>query len=244
MERHNLKGKSAEDLINSMTSQSIGNSKVYNYAPIRDWETDDVFLLLSLAGSKPLQRSCYDILGFLSNFGLLIEIYGNGTSETCEIATGQSGGAGCNGKARYGCSICTIVSKQDKTATNLAKLKRWEVLGVENTLRLRDWLFRISSNMSERALHARAFDPVGYNRVALQPNTLKPKHLDKIVRYACQLTQESISHSERFKSLVEQGREAEHEGVQCIQNDATLPPKIKKAFFRNVYRSLTKPSEP
>jgi outer membrane lipopolysaccharide assembly protein LptE/RlpB len=78
----------------------------------------------------------------------------------------------------------------------------------------------------------------------LQPNTLKPKHLDKIVRYACQLTQESISHSERFKSLVEQGREAEHEGVQCIQNDVTLPPKIKKAFFRNVYRSLTKPSEP
>lgn len=241
MERHNLKGKSAEDLMNSMTSQSIGNSKVYNYAPIRDWETDDVFLLLSLAGSKPLQRSNYDIPGFLSNFGLLIEIYGNGTSETCEIATGQSGGAGCNGKARYGCSICTIVSKQDKTATNLAKLKRWEVLGVENTLRLRDWLFRISSNMSERALHARAFDPVGYNRVALQPNTLKPKHLDKIVRYACQLTQESIAHSERFKSLVEQGREAEHEGVQCIQNDLTLPPKIKKAFLEMYTEALLNP---
>ena len=64
MERHNLKGKSAEDLMNSMTSQSIGNSKVYNYAPIRDWEIDDVFLLLSLAGSKPLHRSCYDIPGF------------------------------------------------------------------------------------------------------------------------------------------------------------------------------------
>ncbi|AXV67686.1 hypothetical protein D0907_20360 (plasmid) [Pseudoalteromonas lipolytica] len=241
MVRHNLKGKSAEDLMNSMTSQSIGNSKVYNYAPIRDWEIDDVFLLLSLAGSKPLQRSCYDIPGFLSNFGLLIEIYGNGTSETCEIATGQSGGAGCNGKARYGCSICTIVSKQDKTATNLAKLKRWEVLGVENTLRLRERLFRISSNMSERALHARAFDPVGYNRVALQPNTLKPKHLDKIVRYACQLTQESIAHSERFKSLVEQGREAEHEGVQCIQNDVTLPPKIKKAFLEMYTEALLNP---
>ena len=242
MEAHNIKSKSADDLLRLMDTQSLKKSEIKMYAPISDWSTDDVFLLLSLAGSKPLQKSVFSVPGFLSDFGLLIEIYGNGTSETCQIVTGKSsGGSGCNGKARFGCSICTIVAQKDKTASSLSKLKRWQVLGVENTQRLRDWLYRVSSSMSERALHARAFDAVTYNRIALQPNILKPKHLDKIVRFASQLTQDSISHSDYFKTLVEQGRQDEHEGVACIKNDTSLPPKIKKAFLEMYQEALLDP---
>lgn len=242
MEAHNIKSKSADDLLRLMDTQSVNKSEIKMFAPISDWSTDDVFLLLSLAGSKPLQKSVFSVPGFLSDFGLLIEIYGNGTSETCQIVSGKSGGgSGCNGKARFGCSICTIVAQKDKTASSLSKLKRWQVLGVENTQRLRDWLYRISSSMSERALHARAFDAVTYNRIALQPNILKPKHLDKIVRFASQLTQDSISHSEHFKTLVEQGRQDEHEGVSCIKNDMSLPPKIKKAFLEMYQEALLDP---
>ena len=95
----------------------------------------------------------------------------------------------------------------------------------------RDFLYRLSCDIDARALHARAYDPVGYNRAALQPNVLKPKHLDKIVRFASQLTLDSIRIAKEFKALVAEGRELEHEGYRCIYDDPNIPPKTKKAFL-------------
>lgn len=242
METQNIKSKSVEDLMAEMKPVKIGSSAVYNFAPISDWETDDVFLLLSLAGSKPLKRSAHSVNGFLADFGLLMEIYGNGSgNEVCDVVAGSSNGSGCNGKSRFGCTICTMISTTDKTATNLSKLTRWKVLGVEDTLRLRDWLYRISSSVEARALHSRAFDSVGYNRVALQANTLKPRYLEKIVRYACQLTQSSIANANSFKALLAKGEGDKHPGMQCIADDSSLAPKVKKAFLEMYSECLQDP---
>lgn len=143
--------------------------------------------------------------------------------------------SGCGGKARFGCVTCTLVGKTDNSATGLSKLPRWNALGSENALRVRDYLWRLSNDMDARALHARAYDPVTYNRVALQPNTLKPKYLEKMVRYAAQLTLDSIRIAKEFAELVANGREIEHEGYRDIANDPNIPPKTKRLFLE-MYR--------
>lgn len=210
--------------------------KLLKYAPIKDWSTDDVFNFLRLAGSKPVTRmldgSKPPLPTFLDNFGLLLELYGNGSNDVCEVAVGQtSQGGGCNGKARYGCWNCTMVASTDHSSTALTKYVRWQVLGAENALRVRDYLYRLSCDMTARAFHARAIDPTGFNRVALQPNVLKPKYLEKMVRYASQLTVDSRKHAEWFSELVREGREMDHPGYRDIAEDEMIPPKAKKAFL-------------
>ena len=106
-----------------------------------------------------------------------------------------------------------MVATTDHSSTALTQYPRWRALGAEDALRVRDFLYRLSCDMDARAFHARAFDPAGYNRVALQPNVLKPKHLEKMVRFASQLTVDSKRKADAFAMLVAQGREMEHEGV-------------------------------
>jgi 3'-phosphoadenosine 5'-phosphosulfate sulfotransferase (PAPS reductase)/FAD synthetase len=235
MTKQGIASKSGDDLLNDMQVEQIGKMKLYKFAPIKDWATDQVFDALRIAGSKPLMKFTHpqglSIPGFLPDFGLLLEIYGNGSAETCEISVGSTASSGCNGKARFGCVYCTMVAVKDHSSTALASMERWRVLGADNALRVRDYLFRLSTDMDARALHARAFDPVGFNRVALQPNTLQPRHLEKMVRYASQLSIDSIQAAADFKLLVEQGREMEHSGYRDIANDMSIPPKTKKSFL-------------
>ncbi|WP_143562433.1 hypothetical protein [Shewanella sp. UCD-KL12] len=210
---------------------------MFKFAPIKDWATDQVFDALRLAGGRPLKKcsGLNPLPAFLPDFGLLLEIYGNGSNETCELTIGSTASAGCNGKARFGCTFCTMIAVTDHSSTALAEMPRWSVLGVKNALRVRDFLFRLSCDIDARALHARAYDPAGYNRVALQPNTLKPKHLEKMVRFASQLTLDSIKVAADFRKLVDQGRELEHPGLKDIANDPNMAPKTKKAFIE-MYR--------
>jgi 3'-phosphoadenosine 5'-phosphosulfate sulfotransferase (PAPS reductase)/FAD synthetase len=232
MKKQGIASKSADELLNELQVEAVGKNTLYKYAPIKDWETSQVFDALRLAGTRPLTKVAgASIPGFLSDYGLLLEIYGNGSAETCDIAVGSKATSGCNGKARFGCVYCTMVAAKDHSSTALAALPRWRVLGAENALRVRDYLFRLSVDIDARALHARAHDPVGFNRAALQPNTLKPKHLEKMVRYASQLSLDSQKGASEFKALVAQGREMEHEGYRDIANDPNMPPRTKKAFL-------------
>lgn len=233
MQRQGIASKSVANLFAEMGKESFGGTTIYKFAPIKNWSTDSVFDALRIAGSRPLLRrkGFESIPAFLSDFGLLLEIYGNGSNETCEISVGSTASSGCNGKARFGCVFCTMVAVKDNSSTALAALPRWRVLGAENTLRVRDYLFRLSIDMDARALHARAYDPVVFNRVALQPNILKPRYLEKMVRYAGQLTLDSRIAANEFKNLVQNGREMEHEGYRDIAEDQFMPPKTKKAFL-------------
>lgn len=233
MQRQGIASKNVAKLLSEMGKESFGGTTIYKFAPIKNWSTDSVFDALRIAGSRPLLRrkGFESIPAFLSDFGLLLEIYGNGSNETCEISVGSNASSGCNGKARFGCVFCTMVAVKDNSSTALAALPRWRVLGAENTLRVRDYLFRLSIDMDARALHARAYDPVVFNRVALQPNILKPRYLEKMIRYAGQLTLDSRIAANEFKYLVSQGREMEHEGYRDIAEDPFMPPKTKKAFL-------------
>lgn len=244
MSKQGIAKKSQEDLLAELSAVNVGKFKFYKFAPIKHWATAQVFDALRLAGDRPLRKvtGMPSIPAFLPDFGLLLEIYGNGSNETCEISIGSTASSGCNGKARYGCVYCTMVAARDNSSIALSSLPRWNVLGTENALRVRDFLFRLASDMDARALHARAYDPAGYNRVALQPNTLKPRHLEKMVRYASQLSLDSIRIAAEFKELVDQGRELEHPGYADIANDPNISPKTKRSFLEMYKECAQDPS--
>lgn len=238
--------RSFNELIDELDEIQVGTYKMQSFAPIKHWTTDEVFDLLRIAGNKPLKRikgvAAPYITSFLDDFGLLIELYGNGagSKETCDISIGQTTNTACNGKSRFGCIFCTICGDKDETSISLSKLPRWKVLGSENTLRVRDWLYRISTDVSCRAFHARSHDPVAM-RAALQPNTAKPQILEKMVRFASQLTIDSINHANEFKKLCEQGRQLEHPGYKDIHDDKYMTPKVKRAFLEMYEESVQKP---
>lgn len=239
MAKQGIKDKGIDELLSELEAVNIdtkGKKKLLKFAPIKHWATDEVFDVLRLAGSKPVNRMIdgtrAPIPGFLPDFSLLLELYGNGSNDVCEVAVGPAkGGAGCNGKARYGCWNCTMVATTDHSSTALTGYPRWNELGAEDALRVRDYLFRLSCDMRARAFHARAYDPSGFNRVVLQPNVLKPKHLDKMVRYASQLTVDSQARAAHFRGLVAQGKEMDHPGYRDIAEDVNIPPKAKRAFL-------------
>ncbi|KLV03521.1 hypothetical protein ABT56_18990 [Photobacterium aquae] len=215
---------------------SRGNT-IYQYAPINHWTDEQVFLFHELSGSAPMIRSMLgntDALfpSFLPNHGLILAIYGNGKNESCQVVIGQQKQASCGGKsARFGCYICPMVGVFDKSSEALNEYPRWQALGSDKALAVRDWMFRLSTRMSARAFHAKAVDSVGFNRIALQPNVLKARHLEKLVWYASILSVESEQAAGAFKKLVEQGREMEHAGMRDIANDDSLTPSVKKQFL-------------
>lgn len=232
MQKQGIRSKSIAELQSQLTQVNVGQSVIQNFAPIRDWSTDDVFSALRIAGDKPLTHTTKKIPGFLSNYGLLAEIYGNGSNEVCSVAVGETNaGSGCNGRARFGCTQCSMIGATDKSSTAMDAYARWNVLGVGNATRVRDFLFRLSTDMKARSFHARAYDPTAFSRVVFQPNTLRVQHLEKMVRFAAQLTLDSIRIADEFKQLKAQGRELEHPGYKEIAEDPSLPPKVKKAFL-------------
>lgn len=239
--------KTVEELKGELKTQSALKTsyRLFQYAPIRDWVTDEVFTALELAGEKPLTRNMLGIQnpipGFMSDFALLLAIYGNAAQDACEIAIGQKEGAGCSGKARYGCLICTQVGTIDKTQTSLAKQERWNILGQEEALRLRDFMFRLSTDMKARALHAKAYDKVTFGRIAMQPNVLKPRYLEKLVRLFAQLSIISERRAADFRELIAQGKTELHPGMIEIQQDPTLNAKARRRYLQMYKEQAQKP---
>ena len=92
MSKQGIAKKTIDDIRSELSSVALGKVQLLNFAPIRDWATDQVFDLLRIAGSKPLRKTNLHIPAFLNDFGLLLEIYGNGGSESCSVSVGQTSG--------------------------------------------------------------------------------------------------------------------------------------------------------
>ncbi len=237
--------KSIDDLMAELRSSDVKTDyNLYLYAPIRDLETDDVFSTLSLMGDKPLTRNLLGktLPGFLPDFALLLALYGNASKDSCDIAVGSKNTAGCNGSARYGCFICTMVGARDKTQEALNDLPRWQYLLQDEAIRLRDYMYRLSVSNEYRMLHAKAFDSVAYSRVALQPNALKVKYLEKLVRYSAMLSIRSEQIAKEFSDMVRQGTIDQHPGIQCIKNDLTLNAKARRSMLEMYIEQAQKPA--
>ncbi|MEI8659317.1 hypothetical protein [Vibrio sp. Hal054] len=248
MAKQNVSKKSLADLKAELqvSESSANTASMFNFAPIRDWSTDDVFLANELAGERPLTRNLLGIHNaipsFLNDHALQLAIYGNAALEQCEIAVGSTAAQGCNAKSRYGCSICTMIGAKDKTQSSLATLERWNFLGQQELLRLRDFMYRLSIDTNNaRALHAKAVDGVTYNRIALQNNILKPVYLEQLIRLFSQVTVLSQERAAAFNQAVKDGTVDSHPAILCITNDPTLNAKARRAFIAMYKEQATKP---
>ncbi|WP_162771796.1 hypothetical protein [Vibrio cholerae] len=249
MNNMNSQGVSAKDLNRlkaELTELSIsGLNKTLNFAPIRDWTTDEVFLAHELAGIKPLTRNLLGIYNaipsFLPDHALMLSIYGNASTEQCEISIGSTANNGCNGKARYGCGICTMIGEKDKTQSSLTLHERWNYLGQKELLSIRDFMYRLSIDISQRAFHAKAIDQVAYNRIALQANILKPEALETLVRLFSQISILSAERAEEFRNFVETGNAEQHPAIKEIKSDLSLNAKARRAFVEMYIEEAQKP---
>lgn len=236
MELQDLAGTTFEDVQTQFKElETSSGTKLFTLAPIQDLTTTDVFDLIALCGNDPLTKPLLEMPGplipaFLENGALLTELYGNGSADVCELVAGKTThGAGCSGKARYGCYLCTVSS--DRSSKALTRYERWNALGADNALRVRDYLARLGADNSKRAFHAKAYCPVTYGRILLQPNTLKSRYLEKMVWLASMLVVESRKTAAHFTKLVRENREMEFDGYRCIANDTMMNPKAKKQFL-------------
>ncbi|EHU6487405.1 phosphoadenosine phosphosulfate reductase family protein [Vibrio parahaemolyticus] len=233
----NIKKRNLDNRYSELMHQLDQGESKLQVAPISDWSTKDVFSFLEICGRDPITRTKGTINTFLDNGAVLLEIYGDGSNDVCELITGSGRlGSSCGGKAaRYGCFTCTL-SKYDASARENIKRERWRVLGSENALRVRDYLFRIGHDGSKRAYMPKAYDPVCFNRVYMQPNCLKVAYLEKMVWYASQLAIDSENAAMDFRSYLERGDIENHPGYKEILEDITLSSKARAGMLE-MYRS-------
>jgi len=242
MIKQNIANKAVSNLLTEMETTSINTE--LDFAPISEWSDDDVFGLLRIAGDNPLDELKSGVIStFLDDFSLILEIYGKASTGRCEVVLSNNkvkAGGGCGGSsARYGCHFCTQIVT-DKSTIALAEKTYWKVLGVENALRVRDWLFRASFDEQAKTHHPKAVDPC-LNRIIYQPNVLKSRKLSKMITYASQLTVDSINSAKKLATLIAENREDEHEGVAAIKADMNIHPKAKAAFLKMYLSEASKP---
>ncbi|MDN3661146.1 hypothetical protein [Vibrio agarivorans] len=238
---HNMAKQSTDTRTIKQVEQS--DDENISYAPIRDWDADDVFALLRLTGDDPLVTvpSLEPIRSFQRNAGLLIEIYGDASApDTCQINLSDDGeeiGGGCSSSnsSRMGCTFCTIVTA-NKSAENFITKPRWKLLGMDKALRIRDYIWRLSITPSSRAFHARSIDPI-LQRVMLQQNVLKPKLTERVYRYLCQLTRDA----EDVQYEIDAKGTLAFEGYQDILNDHSIHPKAKRDYLDMYAQGIRKP---
>ncbi|SHH56595.1 tRNA lysidine(34) synthetase [Ferrimonas marina] len=238
MNKQGVRGVKAAALIDRVRKASNKPGQVFKFAPIGDWTVQEVLNYLAHCGDKSMSRTLPNqrIEAFMPHYGVLLQIYGEGSNDVCEMVSNEDGkqeqSKGCGGVARYGCVTCGMVSN-DHSAKELLAYPRWAVFG-DSTLRFRDYMVRVGTDINQRAYHARAYDPVANCNVLLQPNVLKARVLEHMVQYAAQITVDSQQLHRDFVELYEQGRVDEHPGVQDIMADTTMIPKVRREY-RKMY---------
>ena len=238
MLKQGVRDLKATRLISQIEAEKAkGKAKgVYKFAPIHDWDTPEVINYLHHAGSNPISSTLVNkrIASYGKSFGLLLAIYGEGSNEVCEVVSLDSENKaeqkGCGKIARFGCVTCGMVS-EDHSSIELKQYERWGRFG-NNTQRFRDYIIRVSSDVNQRAFHARAYDPMANNNVFLQPNALKARVLEKMVWYSSQITEDMKAIHRDFVASVQNGTVDSDVGIVDINNDETLRGDVKAEYIQ------------
>ncbi|MDP2564450.1 phosphoadenosine phosphosulfate reductase family protein [Pseudoalteromonas marina] len=245
MEIQQVKDKTVENVINELNKED-GEQNI-TFSPIRNWSTEDVFTLLRIAGTDPMTKVEKGIIPtYFKHNALLLELYGKNANETCQVTIGANNKVesnGCGGNSnRYGCTMCTRIS-EDKSAISVSKKAYWSLLGTEDALRVRDWLGRLSFNSEARTMHPKAVDPA-LNRIIFQPNVLKSRYLEKMVRYASQLTTHAEKMAAEFSYAISIGKPETFPAYKALLEDKEMHPKARAQFLEMYKSEASKPYMP
>ena len=223
--------KSATMLINE------NQDGLNTFAPIRDLSNEEVFELLQRIGETPMivPTPGNRMDGFLKSNRLLIQIYGDSASDTCEINIGANDQkVACGGSARNGCLNCFKAGKVDKSVVAHNRSVRWSAIQ-GNANKVRDFMYSVAHDVTCRTHHPRAFDPVT-NHAMLQPNILNSRTLERLLTYYVQLTHDDYLRAQKFKALVNAGTPEKDPGYAEILNDLSIHDEQTRAEFLDMYK--------
>lgn len=183
MNKHQIKGK--------LLSRHSSLPNAYVYAPIRNFETDDVWTYL-LQVSSPWGGDNSELLALYQNSNSECPLVVDKTTPTC-------------GNSRFGCWTCTVVTEDKALSGFIQKGEDW----LEPLLIFRDWLVEIREDPSRRE-KKRMNGSVYYNaqdQIGLGPYTLDARKeflrellcTQKSVKTPEGLTYELITQEELYK---------------------------------------------
>lgn len=189
----------------------------YDFAPIVDLETDEVWMILRCMGESARREYGHCLPFWDTSTWYLQKLYGD-QADNCPItASGaMSGGrsGGCSSSLRSGCALCTVVNN-DKQAESLADLPQYPQLG--NLLSIRNWMSHNFFNLEYRRFIGRKPDEHGY--VALHPNTMNELWMTSMLRWCLQCDRDEMLRADKFKEALRSGAWIEDAGIQAILND-------------------------
>lgn len=185
--------KSGQDSVSLIPADQDG---VYSNAPIADWGMSDVWeLLMACDAERGGPYSTY-----LPNFQYTLELYKAGNEGMCAVIVGDGGNKAACG-SRFGCGICTLTGRKDKSMEAMISSEPEQFGYLEGINRLRNFLVRTQFDFSRREWLQRGISDAGY--VAISPDNYSSEMRREILRYMITL------------DVREEERAEEHSAALC-----------------------------
>lgn len=185
LERFGLTGANVVEVDNHLT-----------FAPISDWEVDDVWACIwGVCSDKGQAPKLFH--SFLANFEPLVRIYRDANEGTCGIVFGDRGNRSpCS--SRFGCAFCSL-STRDRSLESLIK-ENEDLYGfMKPFLRFRAHLFNIRWDMNRRDWRGRS---VSCNHLKVVPDYFSSETKRELFRFLCTIDANEIdrarAHQEKW----------------------------------------------
>ena len=209
-ERMREAGRTAEALI-----PMSDDGKLLSNACIADWQFTDVWELLMACDSK--RGGIYST--YVDDFEFTLELYKSANEGMCAVITGDGGNKAACG-SRFGCGICTLTGKRDKSMEAMIDSDPDQFGYLTGINRLRNFLVRTQHDFSRRSWIQRSISEIGY--VALSPDTYSPEMRRELLRYMITL---DVLEQERAEEL--SGAIANGEVADTAQNRRLAHPQFE-----------------
>jgi len=177
------RGESAAEVLRGATGD-------LTYSPIADWQTDDVWWMLS----QFTDEAAFPFPSPVSarTINRMHDLYREANDGMCGVVLGEEGQRKSCG-SRFGCSLCLMSGEQDKSMESLVKEPKH--VHLEGLNRFRNYLIATQWDLSLRELVGRTISPAGYLRV--QADTYSYEHRMSLLRMLLTLDALEIERAER-----------------------------------------------
>ncbi|WP_063664249.1 phosphoadenosine phosphosulfate reductase family protein [Aliivibrio fischeri] len=179
--------------MDEVTIVEINNTRTY--APISNWELDDVWELLVYV-SQNEEGKARLFTTFTKNFDELVTLYRDANDGACSIIVGDGGSrSGCG--SRFGCGWCTVTGERDKSLESLIS-ENDELYGyMKGLVKFRKYLRAIRWDLKKRDFRGRNVSPAGYQKVT--PDYFNPNTKRELFRFLLTLDALEVERAEEME---------------------------------------------
>ncbi|OEE35312.1 hypothetical protein A1QO_00705 [Vibrio genomosp. F10 str. ZF-129] len=209
-----VRGHSMEKYKMSELAVSIDESGFKTFAPIANFDLDDVWLLLCSV-AKPIDDPNLLFQTYADNLDELFKLYNSANGGQCGVIFGDTSKQSPCG-SRFGCGYCVANSGSEGTDNSLENMIADDLdrYGYMNgLLKFRKFLLAIRWDWNRRDFRGRVVSDIGYLKVA--PNYFNGRTRRELFRYLVTLDALERERAEKHEMAyqrgdIEQSKENEH----------------------------------